>query len=105
MTQRITPITLGEYTHTQLCPCCDGTGMQTEVVYMAGQIEHEHDVPCYICQGEAIVVSLVCGRCGESSYALSDEYVSDHRICGCCGHEAPNYLWLPMATPAKKATA
>lgn len=96
MAYHITPTTLGEYTTTEVCPCCDGSGMQREVVYMAGYLEHEHDVPCYICESQGVVVTLVCGRCGEEAHALSGEYVSDHRICSCCGHEAPNYLWLPM---------
>ena len=96
MTHRTTPMTLGEYTTTDVCPCCDGQGTQLEVVFMAGHLEREHEVPCYVCKAEVDVVRLVCGRCGEEDYALSRDYVSDHRICSCCGHEAPNYLWLPM---------
>lgn len=88
--------TLGDYAAPVSCPCCDGYGVQLELVWSGGQPEQEREVPCYGCDGRGEVVVLVCGRCGEQEYASPDARGDDFRICSCCGHEAPQLLWLPM---------
>lgn len=92
---------LGDYTSPTLCPCCDGSGYQLELVYRGGQPGDEREVPCYGCQGLGQVIELVCGRCGEVELADPDARADDFRICSCCGHEAPQLLWLPMGSPER----
>ena len=87
---------LGDVADLQDCPLCDGDGFQLEEVWMGGEHSHEHEVPCYACAGRGFVVELVCGRCGHLEHAHPEDAVHDHRICTRCGHDAPNYLWLPM---------
>lgn len=90
------PMLLGDYTDVLPCEDCAGSGTQTEVVYARGEVEQEHDVPCYSCHGEAHVVHVVCGRCGDEDIASPHAYVADHKTCALCGHDAPHYLWLLM---------
>lgn len=87
---------LGDLSEPVDCPWCDGEGFQLEIVWVGGVEQSEHEVPCFACAGRGHVVELVCGRCGQTEHAHPDDAVTDVRICAECGHEAPNYLWLPM---------
>ncbi len=90
---------LGDLAQIHSCPMCDGEGVQLELVWLDGNPNHdpeEHEVRCFDCHGYGDIVRLVCGRCGEESFAHPDESMDDMRQCACCGHEAPNALWLPM---------
>lgn len=89
---------LGNLADVRCCSMCEGDGFQLEEVWIGGEQAHEHEVDCYACQGRGVVVSVVCGRCGEQEQASADDRVDDHRICTMCGHDAPNYLWLPMGS-------
>ena len=90
---------LGDMAPVQPCPMCEGEGLQLELVWLDGNPNcppEEHHVRCFDCDGYGDIVRLVCGRCGEESFAHPDEQMEDVRQCACCGHAAPNILWLPM---------
>jgi len=87
---------LGDVARVCECQMCGGEGFQLELVWRGGLEQHEHEVRCYVCQGRGVIVELVCGRCGKITHAHPDDATEDTRICAYCGHEAPNYLWLPM---------
>ncbi len=102
---RYTPTTLGDLTELDACPMCEGEGVQTEIVWSPGQPVREHEVSCFQCHGTGHVISLMCGRCGQTELARPDELARDMRCCGACGHEAANNLWLNFNyQPSTKVT-
>lgn len=102
---RYTPTTLGDLTELDACPMCEGEGVQTEIVWSPGQPVREHEVSCFQCHGAGHVISLMCGRCGQTELARPDELARDMRCCGACGHEAANNLWLNFNyQPSTKVT-
>ena len=93
---------LGDLASPQACPGCGGSGHQLELIWSGGTPDQEHEVTCWVCQGQGQVIELICGRCGEEEFAGPDEQANDFRICSCCGHEAPMALWLPMSDAHKQ---